>query len=384
MNSNNQIHIWDLGTKVNVKVNSAFIDFINNRIKEKFITKRSVHQELIKKYNIPFSVFKNRTKRGYTYFVDLEIIVNLCNILDIPLEKFERNIIAYKTRKGSNYIENPKLPIKITPLFDMLIAHFIGDGFVINPKSGRKPYFGYRQYNEEYRNLFLKKAESIFGKINYKDSYIDDKDTTQVYFPVVCSGIMFKLYGLNLDSFMSETARIPSEIFHKDWKYKLAFLLAIIIDEGHIDSSLIVVGMKNKRLIQDLQQLCFELSYTTSMSVTKGGSFCLYLLSKSMQKFYQDYRTLINEYPEANLGYKGKKIEEFINRINKPKVYIEGNKTRILEELSKGNLTVNELATKLNMTRQGARYLIKELIKENKIEVKSVIKFGNYKYGLGG
>ena len=77
-----------------------------------------------------------------------------------------------------------------------------------------------------------------------------------------------------------------------------------------------------------------------------------------------------------------KKIEEFINRLNKPKIYIEGNKSKILELLSKETLTVNELATRLKMTRQGARYLIKELIREDKVEVKSIVKFGNYKYGL--
>jgi uncharacterized protein YdcH (DUF465 family) len=36
MNSNNKIHIWDLGTKINVKVQQDFIDFINNQIKEKY------------------------------------------------------------------------------------------------------------------------------------------------------------------------------------------------------------------------------------------------------------------------------------------------------------------------------------------------------------
>ncbi|GAG06276.1 unnamed protein product [marine sediment metagenome] len=103
-----------------------------------------------------------------------------------------------------------------------------------------------------------------------------------------------------------------------------------------------------------------------------------------MNKFYQDYQNLLEQYPEVNLGYKGEKIKEFINRINKPKIYIKGNKNKIIKEISKNNLTINELAKKLNMTRQGARYLVNELIKENKVEAKSIVKFGSRKYGLKG
>jgi len=91
---------------------------------------------------------------------------------------------------------------------------------------------------------------------------------------------------------------------------------------------------------------------------------------------------LLGEYPEINLGYKDRKIKEFINRIDKPKRYIRGNKEKLLLELSKADLTVNELALKLNMTRQGARYLAKELMNENKIIVKSFVKYAAYKYGL--
>ena len=199
---------------------------------------------------------------------------------------------------------------------------------------------------------------------------------------MVCSELMFKLYNLDVNSFKSKTARIPKEILNKDWRYKFAFLIGTIIDDGNIDSCLIVIRLRNKKLIEDLNKICINLNYSTSIKKGKESIFCLYVLSKSINKFYSDYQTLLDEYPEVDLGYKGKKIKEFIDRLNKPKVYIKGNKPKILTELSKENLTVNELATRLIMTRQGARYLINELIKEDKVEIKSVVKFGNYKYGL--
>lgn len=306
MNSNNQkINIWDLGNKINIKVSGSFIDFINDNIKENFGTKRNIHRELVKHYEVSFSTFKDRMKKGYRYFIDLEILLNLCKILDIPLNELQNNIIAYKTRRGHNYIENPKLPIEITPMFDMLIAHHIGDGNVINPKRGRIPYFSYRQYDKVYRNLYIRKIESVFGKLKYKSDYFNN--TTKIYFPVVGSDLMFKLYNLNTKSFLSKSARIPEEIFKKDLKHKLAFLIGIIIDEGCVDSNLITIRMKNEGLIYDLHKICNDLDYKTSIKKGKEDMFCLYILSKSMNKFYQDYQNLLNEYPEVNLGYKGEK-----------------------------------------------------------------------------
>ena len=76
----------------------------------------------------------------------------------------------------------------------MLVAHHIADGNVVNPKNGRKPYFSYRQYDEKYRRLYIKKIESVFGKLNHNNSYLNDKKITKIYFPVPCSELMFNLY----------------------------------------------------------------------------------------------------------------------------------------------------------------------------------------------
>jgi DNA-binding MarR family transcriptional regulator len=135
-------------------------------------------------------------------------------------------------------------------------------------------------------------------------------------------------------------------------------------------------------LIKDLSRLCADLDYKYSIKIEASDYACLYILSSSLSKFYKDYAVLKNEYPEADLGYKGLKIKEFIDRVNKPRVYTPGNKDAILNMLSKEPLTVNELATRLRMTRQGARYLIHKLEKENKIEVKFIVKFANWKYGV--
>ena len=104
----------------------------------------------------------------------------------------------------------------------------------------------------------------------------------------------------------------------------------------------------------------------------------LYL--KSLSKFYKDYNQLLNEYPEVSLGKKEDKIKEFIGRLNKPRLYLPGNIEKVLKELSKESLSANDIAKKLGMTRQGARYLIRKLEAERKIKVGSIAKFGNWKY----
>lgn len=378
-----EYNIWELGDNINVKIGKEFYNSLRKAIKEEHISLPKFYERFKDKFSVTFSVFKDRLKPNYKNFVDLEIYITLCKILDINLQELQKNIIAYKARRGCNYIENPILPVKITPIFDMLIAHHIGDGNVIAPKKKcRRPYFSYRQFDQNYKLLYFKKIEGIFGTLRYKNEYYKDSKNTKVYFPTVCSDLVFNLYNLNIKSFLSEAARIPKQIFEKNWKHRLAFLIGIIIDEGHVDSTLIVIRMKNQEFIKDLYELCQSLDYRTSIIVENNGYATLNILSQTLSKFYKDYLILLYEFSVVDLGYKGTKIKEFIQRLNKPKIYRPGNKQNILELLSKDTLTVNELATKLNMTRQGARYLIHELEKEDKVEVKNIVKFANRKYGV--
>ncbi len=351
-------------------------------IKSRYVSFNEFYSEFITYHSISFSVLKDKFKPGYRYFIDLEILLVTCLILKISFVEFQKHVIAYKTRRGNNSISIPIFPIKITPVFDMLLAHHFADGCLLNAYGNRKDYFLYRQYDAHYRNLYIKKIESIFGRIFYKSDYITNLKMTKIYAPIVISELLYSYYGLDKRSFISETARIPKQIFEKDWKNKLAFLIAFIIDEGHVDSNLIVIRIKNMGLTNDLSYLCNDLGYSHSVRIENNGYACLYILSSSLSKFYKDYLVLKEEYPVVDLGWKGLKIKEFIDRQSKPKIYRPGNKRVILQLLVNEQLTVNELASRLNMTRQGARYFIHKLEKENKIEVKSIVKFANWKYGV--
>jgi hypothetical protein len=140
--------------------------------------------------------------------------------------------------------------------------------------------------------------------------------------------------------------------------------------------------MKNKEFIEDLMRICTDLGYTTTMTYKGEGQYQIYILSEGTIKLYKDYLILKKEYPLVDLGIKGKHIQEFVNRRNKPKRYIPGNKEKIVIILEKSNLTINEIAKRMTMTRQGARYLIKELEKENKIKMLYRRKDTNLVYGV--
>src|SRR3972149_4757234 len=152
-----EANIWEIGDRINVKISRNFYNKIKTLIYQKYRTKRTVYNIIKEQIKISFITFHNILKEEYyqqSFFIPLNIWINLCKTLGIDLIELQTNIIAYKTSNGPNYISNPILPIKITPLFDMIIAHNIADGTVINPKKNRLPYFGYRQFDPLFRELY--------------------------------------------------------------------------------------------------------------------------------------------------------------------------------------------------------------------------------------
>jgi hypothetical protein len=366
-----EFHIWDL-ERVNVKLNLYFIRLILEKLDKKFKTRQKAWVEIFKDKSIPFTTFKNILKESYSkdFFVQLDIYLKIIENIGISKEELEKNIISYKTSGGINFVENPILPIKINPVFDMILAHNIGDGTVINPKKGRLPYFGYRQFDEFYRVAYVRKLEFIFGKIKYKEDYF--LKTTRPYCPASLSSLFFKYYNLKIEDFLSDRARIPPVVFGNRERI-LAFLIGMIIDEGHIDSTQIVINLKNKLLIEDLSKICDILEYKSRITQIKSeeekGYWRIHILRVGMTKLWQDYLKLSKTYPIINLGWKGERIDKSFQIINRKIKNILGNQEEILKILKNEKLSVNQLADRISMTRQGVRYHIHNLINMGKIKI---------------
>jgi len=366
-----EFNIWDL-ERVNVKVNKKFFNKLVREIDSKFKSRRDFYNQTFDSKFLPFSTFRNFLKISHAsnFFIPLEFYLKIVEELDISKEELQSNVTSYKTAGGVNFIEKPILPIKITPVFDMLFAHHIGDGTVINPKKGRLPYFGYKQFNEFYRIAYVKKLESVFGNINYfkKNYFLSSKNP---YSPPVISTSFFKYYDYNVYDFLSDRARIPDIIF-QDKDRMLAVLIAFIIDEGHIDSTLINIRVKNKGLIEDLKRICDILEYASKIAYRKnyeGSIDTLYIFRDGMERLYRDYINLNKKYSVIDLGIKGEKIRKSFEIIHRSIQNIEGNTDLIFNILKKEQLSVNQLAVRINMTRQGIRYHIHNLLKRGKIKL---------------
>jgi hypothetical protein len=364
-------NIWDL-ERVNIRPNVDFLNEINKKILFKFKTKRKIYEFIFRNNEISFDTFKDLLKQSHikNYFVPIKPYLEIMGVLGVSKELLQKNIVEYKTAKGVNVIENPKLPIEINPVFDMLFAHHVADGTVVNPKKGRLPYFAYRQFNEDYRMDYIKKIEYVFGKIKYRKNYF--LKSTQLYCPATLSSLFFKYYDVKMEDFLSERARIPQIIFDKENENLLAVLIAFIIDEGNIDSTQITIHLKNFELIEDLNKICEKLNYKSKITIGKEGShnyFRLNILREGMKKLYADYISLNKKYSVINLRIKGEKIKNSFAIYDRKIYKTKGNKNIVLEILKKESLSVNQLANRVNMTRQGTRYHVNNLIKEEKIKI---------------
>ena len=366
-----ELNIWDL-ERAHIKICEAFFRRIVNNIDLKFKSRRDFYDLTFDSKILQFSTFRNFLKKSHAskFFIPLEFYFKIMEKLGISEKELQSNIVSYKTAGGVNFIEKPILPIKITPVFDMLLAHHIGDGTVINPKKGRLPYFGYRQFNQFYRIAYVKKLESIFGKIHFNEENYFLK-STRPYCPPVLSTLFFKYYTLKIEDFLSDRARIP-EIIFQNKERMLAVLIAFIIDEGNIDSTQINIRVKNRGLIGDLNKICNALGYGSKISYRKledSGIDSLYISRNGMKKFYSDYLVINKKYSVIDLGIKGDRIKKSFEIVNRKIKNIKGNDDLILNILRLEPLAVNQLAFRLNMTRQGVRYHIHNLLKQGKIKI---------------
>lgn len=356
------IHLWNFPYEVSIDLDSKFLIRLRSELKNKYGSWKSIHLAIWPRIN--FASFKNMLKLSYPNFRNLKLFMKICNNLKISLQELEKNVIAYRTTRGRCIIKNPIFPIEINPIFDMIIAHIFGDGNSVKTE-GRELYFNYRQFDKEHRDLFLKKVESLFGKIIYEENYFDSLN--RIYLPTIVSIILANYYSLRSEDFLSDRCIVPARMLSHSKEHLLAFLIAFILDEGFIDSAQIVIALHNKKMISDLGKICDILGYEYTISDDKKIPIkgILYILENGVKKFWKDYLLLKEKYPLVFLGYKEDQIKDFIIRKKKLwRAQSEGlTQNFIVEMLWKKPRTTRELAKMLMISRQGIRYHLKQLEK---------------------
>jgi len=375
------IHIWNFPYNVSILLKKSFLIYLRSELKNKYRYLRLIHKFISPNSN--FSSFKNILKPSYVNFRDLKIFIKICNDLSVPLYELEKNILAYRTTGGHCLMKNPRLPIEVNPIFDMVIAHIFGDGNSVKI-DGRELYFNYRQFDNELLNLFLKKAERLFGKIKYENNYFNQQK--KIYLPTITSLILANYYSLKSEDFLSDRCVIPEKMFSHSKDHLLAVLIAFIIDEGFIDSSQVVISLRNKRLVSDIGRICdiLEYKYTIREDKKISNKATIYILEDGTKRFWDDYLVLKKKYPEVNLGYKEDQIKDFILRKEKRwRSESQGiTKNVIINLLKDKPRTIRDLAKILLISRQGIRFHLKKLVKGRIVRKDGKGKKGSDIYSL--
>ena len=350
------------------------MDELRNRLKRRYGGWRRIHAELCPRE--PFNSFTDSFDASYRTYRPFATLAIACKKAGLPQSQLEKSILSYRTTRGRAVVEEAKLPVVVSPVFDMLIAHIFGDG-CCRKTEGREITMNYRQYDETLLSNFIKKTETVFGRLKYRHEYF--YTAKRFHLPSVCSAVLAGYYALGARDFLSHKARIPSAIYSKPRAHLVAFLTAFIIDEATVDSSLIAITLCNKGLVDDLGKLCSLLGYKHTVRYKT-----LYILADGVRSFWRDYLRLKNHYPEVNMGYREDAILNFILRGRKH-LRTRG-KGKCLNEmaglLSEKQRTIGELSKILLISRQGVRFHMQRLQLEGVVKMVGEGRAGGFIYQL--
>jgi len=372
------IHIDKFPLNTSIIVKKEFLTNLIKLLKKEKIHYKELYNKFPNKTKIKFNSFKDNLKISYKNYRRLDILMYICNKVGVSFKRLERKIISYKTKRGTIIIKNPKLPIKTSPIFYMLYGHIMADGHFAKNKGIRSGYVIYTQYNKNLRLSFLDKVNYVFGELKFQKEYF--QTSKKICLPEVISLILSKHLNYTERDFLTENARFPDYFFKLNKKSQLAILISFIMDEGNIDSGQIIIRLINKPLLLNLKRICDNLKYPSKITNGKNKMYNLYILKEGLKKFWRDYNILNKNYPFLTMNYKEKEIENYIKRNRKIWVSSGKNvtKNKIISLLEKGPLKVKDISYFLQLSRQGIKYNLNNLLKEKIISRKVLGKGFQY------
>ena len=235
----------------------------------------------------------------------LEFAENKVLCYTYTIKELQDKVISYKAAHGKCIIpefqENRKLPIKVTPEFESIIYHLMGDGHVRAIGSGE-----YTQLNSEGRKNFLNKLYSVFGYFEVTEKSYDDG---RVIIPKVIIDILCSYYNLHYNSFNWNTSKLPLNISSNS-DFKIAGLSAFIIDEGHINDRGIEIYSGNQILLSQIRNLALDLGLDCSDLKTKKPngstkeSYRFRIRKEASREFLKMVINLKEKYPCCGLAQK--------------------------------------------------------------------------------
>ncbi len=368
-------HIWEL-------IPNAIYDIrveIKEKFKQKLLSKLPKSKtEIIKLLN-ETNIAQNRRisishSRWFNWFkyndvkIPLWVLLFLSRQAKISKSEMEKNISLYKLRNTPTRVSvnKPILPVKLKPELVSLAAHFCFDGSL--PKDGKGSF--YSQKNRSQVNTFLEKVKNCFGATHYVVR-LDRKKVHSVRLPRIIVEACKHIFEFR--TFASSETRIPEKVIKSSKKFRLAFLVSAIVDEGGIGTEYIQIMLKNRSLTEDLRQLCLDLNYNcTKLKSKKNYEGVYYFYIKSARKLYSDVEKLRKKIPTISFGFKKKRIEYLVRSKN----FLHGKHTAetatkrkkaILHNLKEPKSSF-ELSNALKAPARSTRRYLLQLVKEGEIK----------------
>jgi DNA-binding transcriptional ArsR family regulator len=289
------------------------------------------------KYWIKGNKFDKRDKKTYLRLMSLWLILKLIKLNNEKIENLYKHILSYRVSSHGLLINNPKLPIKVTPELDSIVIHLFGDGAAGDFTPS------YTQKNKNSFDNFINKLKNCFG--SFEKSIYFTQGKYQIKFPKAITDIISYYYSIK--SYKSHEAKIPIKILkRKNRLYKLACLIAFIIDEGGI-RDVITLYSSNRVLLYQIRSLVLNCGYSCSEIKfnIKSNSYHFSLSNKSIEKLYKDVQKLSKRYPTCNLSFKESQIRFIIKRRSNKNPKQKGVTNKIiLNALEKENLTAQQIS----------------------------------------
>tara|TARA_Y100000310_G_scaffold200493_1_gene200522 strand:- start:4031 stop:5002 length:972 start_codon:yes stop_codon:yes gene_type:complete len=311
----NKIHFWEFPRKeiyilINKKTRKLLIEnslintnsnnyyefsLIINEKSKKYGLKTKFNGGDIKRWLI--GRYKDtRTGKIHPKFIPIWVVLELSKFSKLRLKELEKRIISYRSGGNGKIINNPKLPIKVTPEFDSVVIHLFADGYVNNKINTPS----YCQRNEEDRTLFITKLKNIFG--NFEGGLVENK---VFRFPKSITFILSYYYKIS--SYKTKESTIPKQISNKSKNYKLACILAFILDEGNIRDCICCFNT-NKVLLSQIRSLFQDCGYECNPLRYGSNRYWFSMKNRSINKLHEDIIKIQSSYPTCSLGSKYEKF----------------------------------------------------------------------------